>query len=80
MNSSYEVLKNRLTNGVPYTLEEAMERINYLADTLVITNEQREELTALAEEHASQGGGSYDERITALEDELAATKILLGVE
>ena len=80
MNSSYEVLKNRLMNGVPFALEEAMERISYLADTLVITNEQREELTALAEEHASQSGGSYDERITALEDELAAAKILLGVE
>lgn len=80
MNSSYEVLKNRLMNGVPFALEEAMERINHLADTLVITNEQREELTALAEEHASQGGGSYDERITALEDELEAAKILLGVE
>ena len=80
MNSSYEVLKNRLTNGSPFLLEAALARINYLADTLVITNKQREELTALAEENASQGGGSYDERITALEDELAATKILLGVE
>lgn len=80
MNSSYEVLKNRLTNGVPFTLEAAVERITYLADMLMITNEQQEELIALAEEHASQGGGSYDERITALEDELAAAKILLGVE
>ena len=79
MNSSYEVLKNRLTSGVPFTLEAAVERITYLADMLMITNEQQKELIALAEEHASQGG-SYDERITALEDELAATKILLGVE
>ena len=46
MNSSYEVLKNRLMNGVPFALEEAMERISYLAATLVITNEQSEELNA----------------------------------
>lgn len=79
MNSSYEVLKNRLINGLPYTLEAATERITYLADMLMITSEQSEELIALAQEHASQTG-SYDDRITALEDELAATKILLGVE
>lgn len=48
---SYDVLKNRLTNGVPYTTGAALERINALADNLEITQEQAEELTALAQQH-----------------------------
>lgn len=47
---SYEVLKNRLNNGEPYLLTTALERINALADNLVITQEQAEELSALARE------------------------------
>ena len=45
---SYEVLKNRLTNGDPYLTTTAMDRINALADNLDITQEQADELTALA--------------------------------
>lgn len=45
---SYDLLKNRLTNGAPYTKEAALSRINALADSLEITQEQAEELTALA--------------------------------
>ena len=48
---SYEVLKNRLTNGKPFTVEAAMDRINALADNLEITQEQAEELTNLAQMH-----------------------------
>lgn len=80
MNSSYEVLKNRLTNGIPFTTESAIARINYLADTLVITSEQQAELIELAEANGGETVESVDERLTALEDELAATKIILGVE
>lgn len=48
---SYEVLKNRLTNGDPYLTTTAMDRINALADNLDITQEQAEELTNLAQMH-----------------------------
>lgn len=48
---SYEVLKNRLTNGKPFLTATAMERINALADNLDITQEQAEELTNLAQTH-----------------------------
>lgn len=48
---SYEVLKNRLTNGKPFTVEAAMDRITALADSLDITQEQAEELTNLAQTH-----------------------------
>ena len=45
---SYEVLKNRLTNGTAFLLQTALDRINALADALEITQEQADELTALA--------------------------------
>lgn len=45
---SYEVLKNRLTNGSVFLLQTALDRINALADALEITQEQADELTALA--------------------------------
>lgn len=45
---SYDLLKNRLTNGAPYTKQAALERINALADALAIPQEQADELTALA--------------------------------
>ena len=45
---SYEVLKNRLTNGTVFLLQTALDRINALADALEITQEQADELTALA--------------------------------
>lgn len=45
---SYEVLKNRLTNGTAFLFQTALDRINALADALEITQEQADELTALA--------------------------------
>lgn len=64
---SYEVLKNRLTNGKPFTLETATERINALANALEITQEQANELLALAAENASNEALGYDERLANLE-------------
>ena len=63
---SYDVLKNRLTNGVPYTTGAALERINALADNLEITQEQADELIALAKQHGLESIGDED-RLTALE-------------
>ena len=37
---SYEVLKNRLTNGTAFLLKTALDRINALADVLEITQER----------------------------------------
>lgn len=48
---SYEVLKNRLTNGTAFLFQTALDRINALADALEITQEQADELTALATAH-----------------------------
>lgn len=64
---SYEVLKNRLTNGKPFTLESATNRINALADSLEITHEQATELLEIATANASNESLSYDERIKQLE-------------
>ena len=68
MNSSYEVLKNRLTNGSPFLLEAALARINYLADNLQITEEQRAELTTLAKQNGQNEILSVNERLDMLED------------
>lgn len=68
MNSSYEVLKNRLTNGSPFLLEAALARINYLADNLVITEEQRAELTTLAKQNGQNEILSVNERLDMLEE------------
>lgn len=46
---SYDILKNRLTNGNAFVKQTAIDRINALADNLEITQEQAEELLALAE-------------------------------
>lgn len=68
MNSSYEVLKNRLTNGSPFLLEAAVARINYLADNLLITEEQRAELTTLAKQNGQNEILSVNERLDMLEE------------
>lgn len=68
MNSSYEVLKNRLTNGSPFLLEAALARINYLADNLQITEEQRTELTTLAKQNGQNEILSVNERLDMLEE------------
>lgn len=64
---SYEVLKNRLTNGKPFTVEAAIARITALADALEITQEQAEELTELANQYGSTAALSTEERLTRLE-------------
>lgn len=75
---SYEVLKNRLTNGDPYLTTTAMDRINALADNLDITQEQAEELTNLAQMH---GLDAMPEDLTTRVDTLeeALDMILSGV-
>lgn len=75
---SYEVLKNRLTNGDPYLTTTAMDRINALADNLDITQEQAEELTNLAQMH---GLDVMPEDLTTRVDTLeeALNMILEGV-
>lgn len=68
MNTSYEVLKNRLTNGQPFLLEAALARINYLADNLMITEEQRVELTTLANENGQNEILTVNQRLDMLEE------------
>lgn len=75
---SYDVLKNRLTNGEPYLLVTAMERINALADNLEITQEQAEELTALAQQNGLDAmPENLEGRVETLEE--ALNMILEGV-
>lgn len=59
---SYEVLKNRLCSGKEFDLDTARERISALADQLMITQVQADELLALAQENASK-----PDRLTMLE-------------
>lgn len=65
--TSYEVLKNRLTNGRPYTVEAAVARITALADALEITQEQAEELAALARQYGSTAPQDTEARLATLE-------------
>lgn len=64
---SYQVLKNRLTNGKPFTSSTAIARITALADELIITQEQAEELTALAVQYGTTEAVTVEERLAALE-------------
>ena len=64
---SYEVLKNRLTNGKPFAASTAIARITALADELVITQEQADELAALATQYGTAETVTVDERLAALE-------------
>lgn len=65
--TSYEVLKNRLTNGRPYTVEAAVARITALADALEITQDQANELTALAQQYGSAASQDTEARLQQLE-------------
>ena len=65
--TSYEVLKNRLTNGRPYTVEAAVARITALADALEITQDQANELTALAQQYGSAAPQDTEARLATLE-------------
>ena len=64
---SYDVLKNRLTNGKTFMTTVALERINALADELEITQEQAAELTELAEQNGMTEASTVEERLAALE-------------
>ena len=63
---SIRFLYNRLTNGTPFTTDTAQARITALADALEITQEEADELFALAKEHGTSGA-TLDERVDALE-------------
>ena len=65
--TSYEVLKNRLTNGRPFTVEAAVARITALADALEITQDQANELTALAQQYGSAAPQDTESRLQQLE-------------
>ena len=58
---------NRLTNGTPFTTDTAQARITALADALEITQEEADELAALAKAHGTSGA-TLEERVTALEE------------
>lgn len=64
---SYDVLKNRLTNGKAFQISAAITRINALADNLEITQEQATELTELANANGVAETSTVEERLTALE-------------
>ena len=64
---SYEVMKNRLTNGRPFTVEAAVARITTLADSLEITQEEAEELTTLAQQYGSAAPEDAGARLQQLE-------------
>lgn len=62
----YKVLYNRLTGGVPFTASVAIARITALADALEITQEEADELLAIARQNGTEGA-TVEERLTALE-------------
>ena len=65
--TSYEVLKNRLTNGHPFTVEAAVARITALADALEITQDQANELATLAQQYGSAAPQDTEARLATLE-------------
>lgn len=66
-SAKYQVLYNRLTNGTPFTTDTAQARIIALADALEITQEEADELAALAKAHGTSGA-TLEERVAALEE------------
>lgn len=65
MANSYEIMRNRMTNGKYFDRETAKARIARLLDELEITQEQTDVLNALADEHG--GGATVEERLAAVE-------------
>ena len=65
-SAKYRVLCNRLTNGTPFTTDTAQARITALADALEITQEEADELAALAKAHGTSGA-TLEERVDVLE-------------
>ena len=64
-NRSFDVMRNRMTNGKYFSREAAKARIARLLDELEITQEQADELNALAEQYG--GGATIEERLAAVE-------------
>ena len=64
-NRSFDVMRNRMTNGKYFSREAAKARIARLLDELEITQEQADELNALAEQYG--GGATVEERLAAVE-------------
>lgn len=64
-NRSFDVMRNRMTNGKYFSREAAKARIDRLLDELEITQEQSDELNALAEQYG--GGATVEERLAAVE-------------
>ena len=65
MANSYEIMRNRMTNGKYFDRETAKARIARLLDELTITQEQANVLNALAEQYG--GGATVEERLAAVE-------------
>ena len=70
-NRSFDVMRNRMTNGKYFSREAAKARIARLLDELEITQEQADALNALAEQY---GGESilHDDELTAPVEESTA--------
>lgn len=64
-NRSYDVMRNRMTNGKYFSREAAKARIARLLDELEITQEQADALNALVEQYG--GGATVEERLAAVE-------------
>lgn len=64
---SYDVLKNRLTNSQPFSVETAVARITALANALEITQKQAEELIELANANGGSQGDTVEQRLEKLE-------------
>lgn len=75
---TYDVLKNRLTNGVPYMAQTAADRITNAADNLEITVEERDELLALAEAHGMHPEDTTEGRLAACEAAILDIGIMLS--
>lgn len=64
-NRSFDVMRNRMTNGKYFSREAAKARIARLLDELEITQEQADALNALAEQYGD--GATVEERLAAVE-------------
>lgn len=62
----YTVLYNRLSGGIPFTASVAIARITAIADALEITQEEADELLAIARQNGTEGA-TVEERLAAVE-------------
>lgn len=74
----YEVLKDRLESGVPFLKATAITRIDKLADELLITQEQAEELKTLANQNGVDDlGRPVEEVISEMKAAVAEMKTVV---